>query len=237
MMAPATSATRIFGLLAVLLLAAAQDSTTGGAPDAGPSTSSYTDCGGTKAPADPLGPGETPAPTLSFRCLPTSLLSSYTDTPPPVAADANATMAGTTSMDTPSPSEAMATPEPTVVADSTGVDADTTPSPSEAAAAGGADATEAGTVMATEAGAGDRDLDTTPSPTMLSTTAEEDDAAADPDAGEDAGAVPTTPAPTNEDGQTAGDSTDAAFGLAPRSSGAALAASCGLLLAAGILAL
>lgn len=229
-MAPATSATRIFGLLAALLaLAGAQDSitTTGGAPDAG-TTSSLTDCGGTNAPTGPLGPGDTPAPTRSFRCLPTSLLTSYSDTPSPTAvataAGGGATAGPSATMDTPSPSEAAATPEPTVVGDSTGM------MPAEP--------TKAATLMPTEAGAdGNRDVTITPAPTMEVGEDEGVDA--------DADAVPTTPAPTNADGQTAeeaaaeeGDSTDRAWGLAaPSASGAAMVASCGLLLAAGILAL
>jgi len=48
-------------------------------------------------------------------------------------------------------------------------------------------------------------------------------------------AVPAAAAPTNEDELTGG-TTDGAFGLAPPASGAALAASCGLLLVAGLLA-
>lgn len=205
---------RVLVLLAILLLARAQDSTTGRAPDAG-TTSSLTDCGGTKAPAEPLAPGATPAPTLSFRCLPESYFDSTTTTSAPTAA------AG--SMDTPSPTEAPDTPEPTVVADSTGMEP-----------------TEAGAV-----GDGDRDIVGSPAPTVVAATEEDEDADVDAGADEDADGVPTTPAPTNEAGLTReeaeaeaeGDTTDGALGLVPRASGAALAASCGLLLAAGILAL
>ena len=230
-MAPVTSATRAFGVLAAALLLAsggnnngnslfarattADSSTTGGAPDAGTASSdfSYTDCGKETVPPT-LGGENTPAPTVSVRCLP---FSSYTTDDGSAAPSPSTTTVDEDIAPTPS---AVETPEPTLVDDSA-VPAD------DDDAAPPAD------------GDGDREIggDVTPSPTAAATG--EETAAGTGAAGE----IPVTPAPTNEAGQTAeeaeaeGDTTDGAFGLAPPASGVALAASCGLLLAAGLLAL
>eukprot|EP00903_Cladosiphon_okamuranus_P019430 g17865.t1 len=218
-MAP-TSATRIIGLIAFLLaLAGAQattTSTTGGAPDAGTTSSSLNDCGGTPTPAAPLAPGETPAPTISVRCLPSSILGS----------DDSFTY-------TPSPTEAEATPEPTVVGDSTGMvpPEPTAPTPPP---------TETIVVMPTGSD-GSRDLPTTaPEPTGAGAVTPTEEALTPSPVVGGASAVPTTPAPMAEGGQTAeeGDAADGAFGpAAPSVSRMAVAASCGLLLAAGVFAL
>lgn len=155
-MAPANAATRItFGLLTALLLATSTTNTNTNNVGlfAGAETDiSYTDCGEeTVPPADgPLGPGETPAPTVSVRCLPSSLLTTYDDddsVAPTVAASE--------------------TPEPTVVVDSAvpADDDDATSPPTEAGA--GDREVDAGTPspMAAEEEEGAEGISATAAPT------------------------------------------------------------------------
>lgn len=204
------------------------DSTTGGAPDAG--TVTMTDdfedpCDATPAPSAAAGAGDTPSPVVSNRCIP--IATSYDDDTmttndtglvPPTAA-------------TPAPSEPEATPEPTLTGGSGGgIVNEPSAAPTTMMPAAVTEAPIAGDV--TDGAA----------PTQMPTAADESrgvgsDGTTNPAttaAPADAGTIPTTQAPTNEDGQTAGDDADGASGLAPP--GAVVAAAFGLVVAAAVLA-
>ncbi|CAN0028317.1 unnamed protein product [Scytosiphon promiscuus] len=227
------------GLFASAATTSDTDYTTGGAPDAGTTTMTMTDdyndpCDGTPAPSAAMAAaGDTPSPVVSYRCIPiaTSYGDSLTDSS--LSAPAAAT---------PAPSEAAATPEPTLTGGGGGAVVDepsaspTTMMPS-ASSATEPPAAEGG------AGTGASDAAPTPMPTAASPTDGGDgdrDAAIDDDmtpSPVDAGAIGATSAPTNEDGQAAGDEADGASGLAPPGSPTAvLAAAFGLVVAAAVLA-